>query len=214
MVAVVVNLAVHAGKSRQRQTVCDRAGGLKNFGKSAVCFLVPFRVRGPSLRAHADGIYDVNNQTRNQIIAERLGSAAEVGWRARVRREAESDASHAAVVYAFVARGTTVLAEHTSHSGNFATVAAEVRALLPPFCDVVAFFAFPRRARAAPRTPGATRPRLHPRSPPITSASSARSGARPAKPPADPQNPARPEPSDASQDPREAQVAEEVHAHG
>ena len=56
------------------------------------------------------------------------------------------------LIYAFVARGTTVLAEHTSHSGNFATVAAEVRALLPPFCDVVAFFfAFPRRrwSRAA-----------------------------------------------------------------
>lgn len=31
------------------------------------------------------------------------------------------------LIYAFVARGPTVLAEHTSHSGNFATVAAEVR---------------------------------------------------------------------------------------
>ena len=31
------------------------------------------------------------------------------------------------LIYAFVARGTTVLAEHTGHSGNFATVAAEVR---------------------------------------------------------------------------------------
>ena len=30
------------------------------------------------------------------------------------------------LIYAFVARGPTVLAEHTSHSGNFATVAAEV----------------------------------------------------------------------------------------
>ena len=55
------------------------------------------------------------------------------------------------LIYAFVARGTTVLAEHTSHSGNFATVAAEVRALLPPFCDVVAFFCVPpaRGSRAA-----------------------------------------------------------------
>ena len=59
------------------------------------------------------------------------------------------------LIYAFVARGTTVLAEHTGHSGNFATVAAEVRALLPPFCDVVAFFfAFPRRRWSrAPGTP-------------------------------------------------------------
>lgn len=32
------------------------------------------------------------------------------------------------LIYAFVARGPTVLAEHTSHSGNFATIAAEVRA--------------------------------------------------------------------------------------
>jgi|TARA_B110000977_G_scaffold107005_1_gene139356 hypothetical protein len=32
------------------------------------------------------------------------------------------------LIYAFVARGPTVLAEHTSHSGNFATIAAEVSA--------------------------------------------------------------------------------------
>jgi len=59
------------------------------------------------------------------------------------------------LIYAFVARGTTVLAEHTSHSGNFATVAAEVRALLPPFCDVVAFFFFvpPARGGRAAGTP-------------------------------------------------------------
>jgi hypothetical protein len=61
------------------------------------------------------------------------------------------------LIYAFVARGTTVLAEHTGHSGNFATVAAEVRrvnsALLPPFCDVcarVGFFCFPRAVNARP----------------------------------------------------------------
>ena len=59
------------------------------------------------------------------------------------------------LIYAFVARGTTVLAEHTGHSGNFATVAAEVRrvnsALLPPFVTFTpawAFFASPGGERA------------------------------------------------------------------
>ena len=81
------------------------------------------------------------------------------------------------LIYAFVARGTTVLAEHTGHSGNFATVAAEVRALLPPFCDVVAFFFSVPPAPLEPRrgNAGATRSRLHPRSPPLTGAFSARS---------------------------------------
>ena len=45
--------------------------------------------------------------------------------RARPRREHTRVAMP--LIYAFVARGPTVLAEHTSHSGNFATVAAEVR---------------------------------------------------------------------------------------
>jgi hypothetical protein len=61
------------------------------------------------------------------------------GGRGRVFGEASED-FNMPLIYAFVARGTTVLAEHTGHSGNFATVAAEVRrvnsALLPPFCDV------------------------------------------------------------------------------
>ena len=148
MVAVVVNLAVHAGKSRQRQTVCDRAGGLKNFGKSAVCFLVPFRAEDRRF-VPADGIYDVNNQTRRSIICD-SAPRQKSGGRARVRAR-QSPTPAMPLIYAFVARGTTVLAEHTSHSGNFATVAAEVRALLPPFCDVVAFFCVPpaRRSRAA-----------------------------------------------------------------
>ena len=40
------------------------------------------------------------------------------------------------LIYGFVARGQTVLAEHTLHSGNFATVAAEVRPAVVglPFC--------------------------------------------------------------------------------
>ena len=63
------------------------------------------------------------------------------GGRGRVFGEASED-FNMPLIYAFVARGTTVLAEHTGHSGNFATVAAEVRrvnsALLPPFCDVYA----------------------------------------------------------------------------
>lgn len=39
------------------------------------------------------------------------------------------------LIYAFVARGPTVLAEHTSHSGNFATIAAET---LPKMIDQLA----------------------------------------------------------------------------
>ena len=149
MVAVVVNLAVHAGKSRQRQTVCDRAGGLKNFGKSAVCFLVPFRAEDRRF-VPADGIYDVNNQTRRSSIICDSAPRQKSSGRARVRAR-QSPTPAMPLIYAFVARGTTVLAEHTSHSGNFATVAAEVRALLPPFCDVVAFFCVPpaRGSRAA-----------------------------------------------------------------
>lgn len=43
------------------------------------------------------------------------------------------------LIYAFVARGPTVLAEHTSHSGNFATIAAEVRASLEVSLGVKVF---------------------------------------------------------------------------
>jgi hypothetical protein len=56
------------------------------------------------------------------------------------------------LIYAFVARGTTVLAEHTGHSGNFATVAAEVRRVtrrcylrFVTFARAWAFFASPGR---------------------------------------------------------------------
>jgi len=61
------------------------------------------------------------------------------------------------LIYAFVARGPTVLAEHTSHSGNFATVAAEVRlrANLPTRWGMTRRDASrddsPRGARRAPR---------------------------------------------------------------
>lgn len=87
--------------------------------------------------------------TSNALVRNDTGQKS--GGRGRVFGEASED-FNMPLIYAFVARGTTVLAEHTGHSGNFATVAAEVRrvnsALLPPFCDVyasVGFFCFPRR---------------------------------------------------------------------
>lgn len=48
--------------------------------------------------------------------------------RSRGRRSHSRVPAAMPLIYAFVARGPTVLAEHTSHSGNFATIAAEVRA--------------------------------------------------------------------------------------
>jgi hypothetical protein len=48
------------------------------------------------------------------------------------------------LIYAFVARGPTVLAEHTTHSGNFATVAAEARSSPAP-------------STSTPLTPGVVR---------------------------------------------------------
>ena len=58
-----------------------------------------------------------NEQTRSRSFLE---------IRARPRANARTRVTMP-LIYAFVARGPTVLAEHTSHSGNFATVAAEVR---------------------------------------------------------------------------------------
>ena len=101
--------------------------------------------------------FDVLNKqdsatTSNALVRNDTGQKS--GGRGRVFGEASED-FNMPLIYAFVARGTTVLAEHTGHSGNFATVAAEVRrvdsALLPPFCDVytrVGFFCFPRAVNA------------------------------------------------------------------
>ena len=148
---------------------------LKKFGKSAVCFWVLFpRIVDsyPTLRPRpAESNAEEYQWSKRTTRPPRQKS----GGRARVRSR-QSPTPAMPLIYAFVARGTTVLAEHTSHSGNFATVAAEVRALLPPFCDVVAFYLRSPGAREPRRgNAGATRSPLHPRSPPLTGASSARS---------------------------------------
>jgi vesicle-associated membrane protein 72 len=37
------------------------------------------------------------------------------------------------LIYCFVAKGSVVLAEHTSYSGNFSTIAVQCLDKLPPF---------------------------------------------------------------------------------
>ena len=119
------------------------------------------------------------------------------------------------LIYAFVARGTTVLAEHTGHSGNFATVAAEVRALLPPFCDVVAFFCVPPAPGAAPRE----RRRDAIATPSAIAALNRRVqceiGARdPRNHPLTPKTPPAPTPQTLPKILEKLKLAEEVHAYG